>query len=88
VIAVELQKLFRRPRTWTTIAVLNALPLIVAILLQVTDLAPRPGEGPPFLSAVLSNGSLFPLAALAMVLPLFLPIAVAVVAGDSVAGEA
>jgi ABC-2 type transport system permease protein len=88
VIAVELQKLFRRPRTWTTIAVLNALPVLVAVLLLVTDLAPRPGEGPPFLSAVLSNGSLFPLAALAIVLPLFLPIAVAVVAGDSVAGEA
>ena len=87
-IAVELQKLFRRSRTWTTIAVLNALPLLVAILLLVTDLAPRPGEGPPFLSAVLSNGTLFPLAALAIVLPLFLPIAVAVVAGDSVAGEA
>ena len=87
-IAVELQKLFRRPRTWTTIAVLNALPLLVAVLLLVTDLAPRPGEGPPFLSAVLGNGSLFPLAALAIVLPLFLPIAVAVVAGDSVAGQA
>ena len=87
-IAVELRKLFRRPRTWMTIAVLNALPLLVAVLLLITDLAPRPGEGPPFLSAVLSNGSLFPLAALAIVLPLFLPIAVAVVAGDSVAGEA
>ncbi|MFW3170711.1 ABC transporter permease [Geodermatophilus sp. CPCC 206100] len=87
-IGVELRKLFRRPRTWVTIAVLNALPVLVAVLLQLTDLAPRPGEGPPFLSAVLTNGSLFPLAALAIVLPLFLPIAVAVVAGDSVAGEA
>jgi ABC-2 type transport system permease protein len=88
VIAVELRKLFGRPRTWTTIAVLNALPLTVAVLLRLTDLAPRPGEGPPFLSAVLTNGALFPLAALAIVLPLFLPIAVAVIAGDSVAGEA
>ncbi|HEX2072917.1 MAG TPA: ABC transporter permease subunit [Geodermatophilus sp.] len=87
-IAVELRKMFRRPRTWVTIAVLNALPVLVAVLLQLTDLAPRPGEGPPFLSAVLANGSLFPLAALAIVLPLFLPIAVAVVAGDAVAGEA
>ena len=50
--------------------------------------APRPGQGPAFLSAVLANGALFPLAALAIVLPLFLPIAVAVVAGDSIAGEA
>jgi ABC-2 type transport system permease protein len=88
VILVELRKLFRRPRTWATIAVLNALPILVAVLLVLTDLAPRPGEGPPFLSAVLRNGALYPLAALAIVLPLFLPIAVAVVAGDSVAGEA
>ncbi len=87
-IGVELRKLFRRTRTWVTIAVLNALPVLVAVLVQLTDLAPRPGEGPPFLSAVLTNGALFPLAALAIVLPLFLPIAVAVVAGDAVAGEA
>ncbi|SNR33973.1 ABC transporter permease [Blastococcus mobilis] len=87
-ILVELRKMFRRPRTWATITVLNSLPVLVAVLLVLTDLAPRPGEGPPFLSAVLSNGALYPLAALAIVLPLFLPIAVAVVAGDSVAGEA
>jgi ABC-2 type transport system permease protein len=80
--------MFRRPRTWATIGVLNALPILVALLLVLTDLAPRPGEGPPFLSAVLRNGALYPLAALAIVLPLFLPIAVAVVAGDSIAGEA
>jgi len=88
VIGVELRKMFQRPRTWATIAVLNALPILVAVLLVLTDLAPRPGEGPPFLSAVLRNGTLYPLAALAIVLPLFLPIAVAVVAGDAVAGEA
>ena len=60
----------------------------MAILLAITHLGPRPGQGPAFLSAVLSNGSLFSVAALAIVLPLFLPIAVAVVAGDSIAGEA
>jgi ABC-2 type transport system permease protein len=88
VIAVELRKLFRRPRTWVTIGLLNALPVLVAVLLAVTDLAPRPGEGPVFLSAVLTNGTLYPLAALGIVLPLFLPIAVALIAGDAVAGEA
>ena len=40
-----------------------------------------PGTGPAFLSAVLTDGTLFPLAALAIVLPLFLPIAVALIAG-------
>ncbi len=86
-VGVELVKLVRRPRTWVIIAMLVALPTLVAILLSVTDLGPRPGTGPPFLSAVLSDGTLFPLAALGVVLPLFLPIAVAVLGGDAIAGE-
>lgn len=87
-IRVELATLLRRRRTWVTIALLNALPTLVAVLLAVTDLAPQPGEGPAFLSAVLTDGALFPLAALAIVLPLFMPVAVALYAGEAVAGEA
>ncbi len=87
-IRVELIKLLRRPRTWVTITMLNALPTLVAILVSVTDIGPAPGTGPPFLSAVLSDATLFPLAALGIVLPLFLPIAVAVVGGEAIAGEA
>ena len=37
---------------------------------------------------MLTDGALFPLAALAIVLPLFLPIAVALNAGEAIAGEA
>jgi ABC-2 type transport system permease protein len=88
VIAVELNKLLRSRRTWVTIVVIDALPALVAVLLSTTDVAPRPGTGPAFLSAVLTNGTLYPLAAIAMVLPLFLPAAVAVTAGDAIAGEA
>jgi len=88
VIGVELVKLLRRPRTWVSVGLLVALPTIVALFLAATEIGPRPGEGPALLSAVLSNGQLFPAAALAIVLPLFLPVAVAVVAGDSIAGEA
>ena len=87
-IVVELRKLLRRPRTWVSIALLAGLPTIVAIFVAVKGVAPRPGTGPAFLSAILSNGALFPAAALAIVLPLFLPVAVAVVAGDAIAGEA
>ncbi len=87
-ITIELVRMLRRPRTWIVVAMLNALPAIVAVLLAITDLGPRPGTGPPFLSAVLNDGTLFPLAALGIVLPLFLPIAVAVIAGDAIAGEA
>ena len=87
-IRAELTKLLRNRRTWGTIAIINALPTLVAVLLAITDLGPRPGTGPAFLAAVLTDGTLFPLAALAMVLPLFLPIAVALTAGEAIAGEA
>ena len=86
-IRVELSKLLRSRRTWVTILLIDALPTLVAVLLAVTDLGPRPGQGPAFLSAVLTDGKLFPLAALAIVLPLFLPIAVAITAGEAIAGE-
>lgn len=87
-IRVELAKLVRSRRTWVTIALIDALPSLVAVLLALTAIGPRPGTGPAFLSAVLTDGTLFPLAALAIVLPLFLPIAVALTAGEAVAGEA
>ena len=86
--ATELRKLFLRPRTWASLFLLCLLPTVVAMFLRVSRIAPRPGEGPAFLSAVLANGSLYPAAALGIVLPIFLPVAVAVVAGDAVAGEA
>lgn len=86
-IAVELVKLIRRPRTWVAVGLLCLLPAVVAVFLATTRISPPPGQGAAFLSAVLQSGSLYPAAALALVLPLFLPIAVAVVAGDAVAGE-
>ena len=87
-IGVELVKLLRRPRTWISLTLTCALPFIVAVFIMVTHLAPPPGQGSAFLSAVLDEGQLYPAAALALVLPVFLPVAVAVVAGDSIAGEA
>jgi len=88
VIVVELRKLVRRPRTWVSILLLVLLPTVVALFLHGTDVAPRPGQGTAFLAQVLNNGALFPAAALAIVLPIFLPIAVATIAGESIAGEA
>jgi ABC-2 type transport system permease protein len=88
VIAVELAKLFRRPRMYVIVGLLCLLPFIVAIFLATSRIPPPPGQGGAFLSAVLSNGALFPAAAMALVLPVFLPVAVAVLAGDSIAGEA
>ena len=87
-IRVELVKMLRRPRTWTSLVLLCALPTIVAVFVAARDIGPRPGEGPAFLSAVLSNGVLYPAAALAIILPIFLPVSVALMAGDAIAGEA
>ncbi|MEV6632990.1 ABC transporter permease [Actinoplanes sp. NPDC051470] len=87
-IRVEIAKLFRRPRTYVIAGLLCALPFVVAVFLATTRIPPPPGQGGAFLSAVLSNGSLYPAAAMALVMPVFLPVSVAVLAGDSVAGEA
>jgi len=86
-ILVELRKLLLRPRMWVSVLVLCALPAVVAVFLATTHLSPPPGQGAAFLSAVERNGSLFPAAALALILPIFLPVAVATFAGDAVAGE-
>jgi ABC-2 type transport system permease protein len=87
-IAVELAKMFRRPRTYVLAAMLCTLPIVVAIVLATSRIPPPPGQGAAFLSAVLNNGALYPAAAIALVLPIFLPVATAVLAGDAVAGEA
>jgi ABC-2 type transport system permease protein len=87
-VAVELTRLFRRPRTWVMLFLLCLLPTVVAVFVKSSGLEPRPGDGPAFLSQILRNGALFPAAALAIVLPLFLPVAVCLVAGDAIAGEA
>ena len=50
-IAVELHKLVRRPRTWISIGLICILPIAVAIFVSVTHLAPPPGQGSAFLSA-------------------------------------
>jgi ABC-2 type transport system permease protein len=87
VIAVELRKLVLRPRMWLGVALLCLLPGVVAVVLARADFPPPSGQGGAFLSAVMRNGSLYPAAALALVLPVFLPLVVAVVAGDAIAGE-
>jgi ABC-2 type transport system permease protein len=87
-IVVELRKLARRPRTWVSLALLCGLPATVAVFLATTRVGTGQGQGPALLAAVLANGALFPAAALAIVLPVFLPVSVAMLGGDGIAGEA
>ncbi len=85
--ASEVLTLFRRRRTQAVLAVLAAVPVLIAVAVRLSS-APRPGEGPPFLDRVTQNGLFVGITALVVCTPLFLPLAVGVVAGDTVAGEA
>jgi ABC-2 type transport system permease protein len=85
----ELGMVFRRRRNQAILAVLAGIPIVIAIAIKVT--APEDdgsGDGPPFLFSITGNGIFVALTALTVVLPLFLPLAASVVAGESVAGEA
>jgi ABC-2 type transport system permease protein len=82
----ELATLFRRRRTQAMLATLMAVPVAITLVLRFAG-GPDAGEGPSFLSQVTHNGVFAVLAGLTVTLPFFLPMAVAVVAGDALAGE-
>ncbi|WP_382308510.1 ABC transporter permease [Herbiconiux sp. UC225_62] len=82
----ELSVLFRRRRTWAMLAALAAIPILIAVAIRVTD--GGDGRGPAFLDRITQNGLFVGMTALVVSIPLFLPLTVGVVAGDSIAGEA
>src|SRR5215207_6439195 len=85
----ELGMVFRRRRNQVILLVLAGIPVLIAVAVRVAA-PPSDGDGggPPFLFSIAGNGIFVALTSLTVVLPLFLPLAVAVVAGESVAGEA
>ena len=82
----ELKIIFGRRRNIAGMGVLAAVPVILAISVRMSS--PSQGGGPDFISAIAGNGLFVAFAALALELPLFLPLAVSAISGDSVAGEA
>src|SRR5262247_1435548 len=83
----ELKLIFGRRRNWVGVAVLAAVPILSTIAVRGGGPGGR-GGGPDFFAAITDNGFFVALAALAIELPLFLPIAVAAISADSIAGEA
>ncbi|MBD0738524.1 ABC transporter permease [Streptomyces sp. CBMA29] len=93
----ELVTVFRRGRTLALFAVLAGVPLLVGVAVRIET---RNGgslggggpngqnNGPAFIEQVSNNGLFLTFAALAATLPFFLPMAIGVIAGDSIAGEA
>ncbi|HEX3487692.1 MAG TPA: ABC transporter permease [Streptosporangiaceae bacterium] len=83
----ELRLIFLRWRNLILLAVLAAIPVLIGVALRLAG-AGSGGQGPPFLNQVAGNGVFLAFLALTVMLTLVLPLAVAVVSGDSVAGEA
>lgn len=83
----ELVTQFRRRRVKALLVVLAALPALVSLLLYLTG-GPNAGNGPTFFDQVTHNGVFAALAGLTVTVPFFLPLTVAVVSGDTIAGEA
>ena len=84
----ELSVLFRRRRTWAMLFTIALIPIFLAIAVKLSGSTLPPGEGPPFLDRVSQNGLFVGFTAMIMAIPLFLPLTIGVVAGDTIAGEA
>ncbi|MEU1271365.1 ABC transporter permease [Streptomyces sp. NPDC005799] len=91
----ELVTTFRRWRTLALLAVLAAVPILVGIAVKIETSdgsSGGPGRGggggPAFIAQITNNGLFLVFTALAATLPFFLPMAIGVVAGDAIAGEA
>src|ERR687893_1996115 len=82
----ELGIIFGRRRNLAGLAVLAVVPIVLSIAIRVESGAQ--GAGPGFIVGITGNGLFVAFAALILELPLFLPLAVGTIAGDSVAGEA
>ncbi|MFF7230072.1 ABC transporter permease [Streptomyces sioyaensis] len=87
----EIAVTFRRWRTLALLAVLAGVPVLVGVAVRIESGGGGGGGGeggPAFLSQVTHNGLFLVFASLAVTLPFFLPMAVGVLAGDAIAGEA
>lgn len=80
-LASELRLVFGRRRNQMGLLVLAAVPLVMAIAMRASSRGPMGG--------ILSgNGLIVPATALIAEAPFFLPLAISMLAGDAVAGEA
>ncbi|MEU9975848.1 ABC transporter permease [Streptomyces sp. NPDC001288] len=89
----ELAVTLRRWRTLALLGVLAAVPVLIGIAVRIETQGDGQGGGdggggPAFIAQITNNGLFLVFTALAATLPFFLPMAVGVVAGDAIAGEA
>ena len=85
----ELRLVFGRRRNLWILAVAASFPVLIGVGLRLTQ-QPKPAGAPSvaFVNQLAGNGVFLSFIALTLLLTLVMPLAVAVVAGDSIAGEA
>jgi ABC-2 type transport system permease protein len=83
----ELRLLMVRRRTWALLLALAAIPVLIAVAVRISSAVPA-GRGPAFLDRITQNGLFVAFTGMLVSVPLFLPLTVGVVAGDTIAGEA
>src|SRR3954467_890833 len=89
----ELRPAFGRRRNQALLVALACVPVLIAVAIRLSEgsgggRGGGDGDGPPFISQIAGNGLFVAFTALVVTLPLFLPLAVSVAAGEAVAGEA
>ena len=82
----ELYKLLRQRRTLFGLGATALVPVLFVAALEITRQGPPEGEA-PFAAQLLENGLVVPLVTLAFATFVLLPLVVAFVAGDAIAGE-
>jgi len=82
----ELYKLLRQRRTFLGLGATVLVPIFFVAAIEITRRGPDAGEV-PFAAQLLENGLVVPLITLGFATFVLLPLVVAFVAGDSIAGE-
>src|SRR3954470_4850101 len=89
----ELRLVFGRRRNQALLVALACVPVLIAVAIRPASGnggggGDGDGDGPAFIGQIAGNGLFVAFTALVVTLPLFLPLAVSVAAGEAVAGEA
>jgi len=84
----ELGLIMGRRRNQMGMLVLAALPVVLAVAVKLTAPNREGHDAGDFLVQATANGLFVPLAALTLEMTLFLPMAIAMLSGDAIAGEA
>lgn len=88
-IAVEWYKQFRRPKTYAALSIVAAFSVILTVALAATGSGQTEFVGDvPLLMTPRASGFSVPIIALSSTMKFFLPLAVSLFAGESVAGDA